>query len=105
MERWLQLCNEEPRVFPSEDKLERQHQDINMQVVYMTTPGNLFHVLRRQIHRQFRKPLVIFFSKSLLRHPIARSSIEEFSGDSHFQWIIPDPGHAHRSTSPRRLSA
>jgi 2-oxoglutarate dehydrogenase E1 component len=35
----------------------------------------------------------VFFSKSLLRHPIARSNIEEFTGDSHFQWIIPDPAH------------
>jgi 2-oxoglutarate dehydrogenase E1 component len=37
--------------------------------------------------------LLVFFSKSLLRHPIARSNIEEFTGDSHFQWIIPDPAH------------
>ncbi|KAL1996556.1 hypothetical protein VTN49DRAFT_7421 [Thermomyces lanuginosus] len=94
LERWLQLCNEEPRVFPSEDKLERQHQDCNMQVAYPTLPSNLFHILRRQINRQFRKPLILFFSKSLLRHPIARSNLDEFTGDSHFQWIIPDPAHA-----------
>ncbi|KAF7716889.1 2-oxoglutarate dehydrogenase, E1 component family protein [Penicillium ucsense] len=93
MERWLQLCNEEPRVFPSADKLDRQHQDCNMQIVCMTEPSNIFHVLRRQMHRQFRKPLVIFFSKSLLRHPIARSDIEAFTGDSHFKWIIPDTAH------------
>ncbi|KAI1825175.1 oxoglutarate dehydrogenase [Xylaria intraflava] len=94
MERYLQLCNEDPRIFPSPAKLERQHQDCNMQLVYMTTPANLFHVLRRQMHRQFRKPLVMFFSKSLLRHPLARSNIEEFSSpDAHFQWIIPDPEH------------
>jgi 2-oxoglutarate dehydrogenase E1 component len=37
--------------------------------------------------------LIIFFSKSLLRHPVARSNIEDFTGDSHFQWIIPDPAH------------
>jgi 2-oxoglutarate dehydrogenase E1 component len=93
MERYLQLCNEDPRIFPSPDKLDRQHQDCNMQIAYMTTPANLFHILRRQMNRQFRKPLVIFFSKSLLRHPIARSPIEDFIGDSHFQWIIPDPEH------------
>ncbi|KAJ5899030.1 2-oxoglutarate dehydrogenase [Penicillium taxi] len=93
MERWLQLCNEEPRVFPNADKLDRQHQDCNMQIAYMTEPSNLFHILRRQIHRQFRKPLIIFFSKALLRHPIARSDIEAFTGDSHFQWIISDPAH------------
>ena len=55
MERFLQLCNEDARFFPSHEKLERQHQDANMQVVYMTTPANLFHVLRRQLHREFRK--------------------------------------------------
>ena len=110
MERYLQLCNEDPRIFPAEDKLERQHQDCNMQIAYMTTPANLFHILRRQMNRQFRKrtslsfhsyhlqandltALIIFFSKSLLRHPIARSPIEDFTGDSHFQWIIPDPAH------------
>jgi 2-oxoglutarate dehydrogenase E1 component len=37
--------------------------------------------------------LVIFFSKSLLRHPIARSNLEDFTGDSYFQWILPDPAH------------
>ena len=37
--------------------------------------------------------LILFFSKSLLRHPLARSNIEDFTGESHFQWIIPDPSH------------
>lgn len=55
MERFLQLCGEDGRFFPTAHQLERQHQDANMQVVYMTTPANLFHVLRRQIHRDFRK--------------------------------------------------
>ncbi|KAJ9199003.1 hypothetical protein DTO166G4_2819 [Paecilomyces variotii] len=103
MERWLQLCNEEPRVFPSEEKLQRQHQDCNMQIAYMTSPSNLFHIMRRQINRQFRKPLVIFFSKSLLRHPIARSPLEEFTGDSHFQWIIPDPAHGTAIDEPEKI--
>ena len=94
MERYLQLCNEDPREYPSAEKLERQHQDCNMQVVYMTTPANLFHVLRRQINRQFRKPLIIFFSKALLRHPMARSDLEEFTGDSRFEWLISDPEHS-----------
>lgn len=55
MERYLQLCNEDPRIFPTPDKLDRQHQDCNMQIAYMTTPSNLFHILRRQMNRQFRK--------------------------------------------------
>jgi 2-oxoglutarate dehydrogenase E1 component len=90
IERYLQLCNEDPREFPSEDKLHRQHQDCNIQVAYPSTPANLFHLLRRQMHRAFRKPLILFFSKSLLRHPLARSSIEDFTGDSHFKWVIED---------------
>ena len=55
LERFLQLCNEDPRIFPSPEKLDRQHQDSNVQVAYMTTPSNLFHILRRQMNRQFRK--------------------------------------------------
>jgi 2-oxoglutarate dehydrogenase E1 component len=47
-------------------------------VVNCTTPANYFHVLRRQIHRQFRKPLVMFAPKNLLRHPAAKSSLDEF---------------------------
>ncbi|AOA62167.1 Mitochondrial alpha-ketoglutarate dehydrogenase complex component [Komagataella phaffii CBS 7435] len=90
LERYLQLCNEDPRVYPSPEKLERQHQDCNMQVAYPTTPANLFHLLRRQMHRQFRKPLILLFSKKLLRHPLARSNIEDFIGESSFQWIIED---------------
>ncbi|KAL6241094.1 2-oxoglutarate dehydrogenase E1 component [Rhinocladiella similis] len=103
MERYLQLCNEEPRVFPSPDKLDRQHQDCNMQVAYMTSPANYFHILRRQMNRQFRKPLIVFFSKSLLRHPIARSDLEDFTGESHFQWIIPDPEHGKGIAEPDEI--
>lgn len=72
LERYLQLCNEDPRVFPSEDKLPRQHQDCNMQIVYMTTPANLFHVLRRQMHRQFRKRKL---SLMMLIHIISYTNI------------------------------
>jgi len=74
-----------------------------MQIAYMTTPSNLFHILRRQMNRQFRKPLIIFFSKSLLRHPLARSSIEEFTGDSQFQWIIADPEHGKSINEPEQI--
>ncbi|KAM5442072.1 2-oxoglutarate dehydrogenase E1 component [Microsporum ferrugineum] len=103
LERYLQLCNEDPRVYPSADKIDRQHQDCNIQIAYMTSPANLFHILRRQINRQFRKPLIIFFSKSLLRHPSCRSSIEEFTGDSHFRWIIPDDQHGKQINEPENI--
>lgn len=59
IERYLQLSNEDPREFPSAEKLARQHQDCNMQIVYMTEPSNLFHVLRRQMCRQFRKRKIL----------------------------------------------
>ncbi|KAG6812719.1 hypothetical protein H0H92_001080 [Tricholoma furcatifolium] len=91
IERFLQLCDDHPHIFPTPEKIERQHQDCNMQVVYPTTPANYFHVLRRQIHRDFRKPLIVFFSKSLLRHPRARSDLSEMVGETHFQRYIPEP--------------
>jgi 2-oxoglutarate dehydrogenase E1 component len=62
MERFLIMCAEH-----------------NIQVANCTTPANFFHLLRRQLHRKFRKPLVVFTPKSLLRHPKATSSIAELA--------------------------
>jgi 2-oxoglutarate dehydrogenase E1 component len=73
LERFLQLCA-----------------DDNMCVCNITSPANYFHVLRRQMLRPFRKPLVIMTPKSLLRHPLAKSSAFEFTGESHFRRIISD---------------
>ena len=70
MERYLQLCAKD-----------------NMYVVDVTTPANLFHVLRRQVKPHFRKPLVVFTPKSLLRHPKVVSSIDEFTTGA-FQTVI-----------------
>lgn len=61
----------------------------NMQVVNCTTPANLFHVLRRQMVRDFRKPLIIFTPKSLLRHPKCVSSIDDLA-KGRFQEVIDD---------------
>ncbi|KAH6685841.1 thiamine diphosphate-binding protein [Plectosphaerella plurivora] len=88
-ERFLMLCGEEGRKWP--ENLERGPQDANMSVVYPTTPANYFHMLRRQQKREFRKPLVIFFSKSLLRHPLTRSTMAELSGTTAFQPVLEDP--------------
>lgn len=87
--RFLELCNEDPTAWFQ--NLESQRKNCNMQVVYMTTPANLFHVLRRQIKLQNRKPLIIFFSKSLLRHPLARSSLQDLSDTAGFQPVLEDP--------------
>ncbi|WP_066800279.1 2-oxoglutarate dehydrogenase E1 component [Sphingomonas soli] len=73
-ERFLQLCAQD-----------------NMQVVNITTPANYFHLLRRQMHRNFRKPLVQMTPKSLLRHKMAVSTAAEFQGDSQFRRILSDP--------------
>ena len=62
----------------------------SMQVCNLTTPANLFHVLRRQIKRDFRKPLIIMTPKSLLRHPKVNSTLAELSSGP-FQEIIADP--------------
>jgi len=102
LERFLQLCDDHPHVFPTPEKMERQHQDCNMQVVYPTTPANYFHVLRRQIHRDFRKPLILFFSKSLLRHPRARSNLSELIGDTHFKRYIPE-NHSGDLVAPEEI--
>ncbi len=72
IERYLQLCGND-----------------NMTVANCTTPANFFHLLRRQMKRNFRKPLIVFTPKSLLRHPLAVSSIEDFT-NGEFQEIIDD---------------
>ena len=61
-----------------------------MQVCNITTPANYFHVLRRQMHRPFRKPLIIMAPKSLLRHPLAKSRASDFVGEGHFMRILSD---------------
>jgi 2-oxoglutarate dehydrogenase E1 component len=71
LERFLQLCAED-----------------NMQVVNCTTPANYFHVLRRQMHRNFRKPLIIMTPKSLLRHKRAVSPLECFVPGSTFHRVL-----------------
>ncbi|CAB4382519.1 oxoglutarate dehydrogenase, E1 component [Rhizophagus irregularis] len=103
LERFLQLCDDHPYVYPPPEKMARQHQDCNMQIINATTPANYFHVLRRQIHRDFRKPLIAFTSKSLLRHPMARSSLAEMTGDTTFKRFIPDP-HPETLASPEKIT-
>ncbi|MFL5748258.1 MAG: 2-oxoglutarate dehydrogenase E1 component [Niastella sp.] len=61
----------------------------NIQLVNCTTPANFFHVLRRQLHRDFRIPLIVFAPKSLLRHPLCVSPVSEFT-QGHFHKLIDD---------------
>jgi 2-oxoglutarate dehydrogenase E1 component len=73
IERYLQLCAES-----------------NMWVCNLTTPANYFHALRRQLHRNFRKPLIVFTPKSLLRHKLAVSTLADMAEGSGFRFVIPE---------------
>jgi 2-oxoglutarate dehydrogenase E1 component len=73
LERYLQLCAER-----------------NMAVCNLTTPANYFHALRRQLKRNFRKPLIIMTPKSLLRHKLAVSTLHEMTNGSVFKFVIPE---------------
>ena len=91
LERFLQLVDDHPFVYPSAEKQQRAHQDCNMQIIVPTTPATIFHALRRQIERDYRKPLIVFFSKALLRHPQARSEIDELGPGTLFKRYLPEP--------------
>ncbi|HVS53767.1 MAG TPA: 2-oxoglutarate dehydrogenase E1 component [Opitutaceae bacterium] len=82
LERFLQLCAED-----------------NIQVANITTPANFFHALRRQMKRDFQKPLVVMSPKSLLRHPACVSRLDDFAQGG-FQEIIGDPLYTPSATRP-----
>ena len=77
LERYLQLCAED-----------------NMQVANCTTPANYFHILRRQLKRDFRKPLILMTPKSLLRHKRATSTLSELGPESCFHRLLWDDAEA-----------
>jgi 2-oxoglutarate dehydrogenase E1 component len=78
IERWLHLAAEQ-----------------NIQICQPTTPAQFFHLLRRQVLRPWRKPLIVFTPKSLLRHPKVVSDLSDLSSGT-FQRVLPDPEFAHR---------
>jgi 2-oxoglutarate dehydrogenase E1 component len=85
IERYLQLCAED-----------------NIQVCNLTSAANYFHALRRQIHRNFRKPLVIFTPKSLLRAKEVMSRLDEMGPGSGFRRVIPETGPITADDAVRR---
>jgi 2-oxoglutarate dehydrogenase E1 component len=91
----------------SSARLERFLQgcaEYNITVANITTPANFFHVLRRQLHRPFRKPLVIMSPKSLLRHPACTSEAAAMGTGTRFQEVIDDTAFAGKKTAKvRRL--
>ncbi|MFK7870545.1 MAG: 2-oxoglutarate dehydrogenase E1 component [Roseobacter sp.] len=86
LERFLQMCGQD-----------------NWIVANCTTPANYFHILRRQIHRSFRKPLILMTPKSLLRHKLAVSTTEEFTSGSSFHRVLWDD--AQQGNSDTKLVA
>lgn len=86
LERYLQLCG-----------------DDNMQVANCTTPASFFHLLRRQLHRNFRKPLVVMTPKSLLRHKLCVSSLQEFAPGTQFQLVLPEVDKAIKKEKVRKV--
>ncbi len=88
MERFLQLCAQD-----------------NMQVANCTTPANYFHILRRQMKRDFRKPLILFTPKSLLRHPLATSSLAEMGPDTRFCRVLRDDAERRPESTSVELVA
>ncbi len=86
LERFLQMCAED-----------------NMQIVNCTSPANYFHVLRRQLHRNFRKPLIIFTPKSTLRHKSNVSNIEDYINGSTFHRILTDKLSVKKKRKNKRL--
>lgn len=85
LERYLQLCAED-----------------NMQVANCTTPANYFHILRRQMHRKFRKPLILMTPKSLLRHKLAVSKLTDMGPGSSFHRVLWDDA-AHDDAKIKRI--
>ena len=86
LERYLQLCAER-----------------NMSVCNVTTPANYFHVLRRQLKRNFRKPLVVMTPKSLLRHKLAVSTLAEFATGSRFRTVIGEADPIAEASQVKRV--
>jgi 2-oxoglutarate dehydrogenase E1 component len=86
LERYLQLCAED-----------------NLQVANCSTPANYFHILRRQMHRPFRKPLILMTPKSLLRHKKAVSRIKDMAEGSSFHRVLWDDAELDTGLTPVRL--
>lgn len=86
---FLQQVDEDPHFIPPMGEESRmQIQTTNFQLVNCTTPANYFHCLRRQLHRDFRKPMIVVSPKNLLRHKRCVSSLEEMGPGTSFHRVI-----------------
>ena len=120
IERFLQMTDEDPfeiapealtpdsETFFDGKHLGNQIQTANWQIVNCTTPAQYFHLLRRQVHREFRKPLIVFSPKMLLRYPKCKDHLEHFDDDDQndiyghvrFKRLIMDDSQRDRSAFP-----
>ena len=88
-ERFLQSVDEDPHYVPALATDERmQIQQCNIQVVNCTTPAQYFHCLRRQVHRDFRKPLIVVSPKNLLRHKRCVSTLDDLAPGTNFRRVL-----------------
>ncbi len=95
LERFLQQVDEDPHFVPPMAQDERmQIQKTNMQIVNCTTPANYFHCLRRQIHRDFRKPLIVASPKNLLRNKRCVSKLEDMAPGTTFHRVLDETDEA-----------
>lgn len=97
IERWLQCSDEDPDQVP-EGSPEDAIRECNWQICNITTPANYFHALRRQLHRDFRKPLIVASPKALLRLRACSSSLEDMTEGESFRRLISE-------TEPEKLVA
>ena len=82
MERFLQMTDSKETI-PDSD-------DVNFHVIFPTTPAQYFHAMRRQILRNFRKPLIVVAPKTMLRMSEATSKFQDFEPGTHFLNVLPD---------------
>lgn len=88
LERFLQLSSDR-----YEYDASKPYGNPNIHVAFPTTPAQYFHMMRRQMKRNFRKPLIVASPKGLLRHPAATSSLAEMTSGTSFQPVLPDPAN------------
>ena len=98
--RFLQLCNDDERQI--DDRVD-QLKGSNWRVVNVTTPANFFHVLRLQVARPFRKPLVVMSPKQLLRHKRIRSPVADFLPGTRFKRVLIDEPTSGDASTAQKL--
>eukprot|EP01134_Creolimax_fragrantissima_P007928 CFRG7928T1 len=104
LERFLQQSDDADDVIPDmQTNARKQIQDTNWQVMNCSTPANYYHALRRQVHREFRKPLILMTPKKLLRLKACTSTLEEMAEGTRFRRVINEESIPSGSTDVKRV--